>query len=125
MKRNLILAGITLLLLGIGLLGCFLLLHKEQGTVAVITQNGREIHRIDLSRVEESYTIILTNAEGGENCILVEPGSISMQAASCPDHLCIQTGAISQSGLPVVCLPNHIIIEIQGAASGDTDVRVY
>lgn len=127
MKRNLILGGITLLLLALGILGCIFLQQRQEGTIAVIRQDGKEIQRIDLSKVTESYTIPLHGAQGEENVILVEPGAISMQTANCPDGLCLEMGALTSKGLPIVCLPNHIIIEIIGENETDPkyDIRTY
>lgn len=127
MKRNLLLGGVTLLLLGLGILGCMLLLHAPEGATAVITQDGRELYRIDLSAVDVPYTILLTGENGAENVILVEPGAISMQSASCPDGLCMQRGALTGSGLPIVCLPHHIVIQIEEEHHGESeiDAQVY
>lgn len=84
------------------------LLHLfSRGTVAVIYTDGREYARVDLAQVTESYTITLPG-----NTILVEPGSISMQSATCPDKLCIRQGTLHAVGR-IVCLPNHVVIEMQ------------
>ncbi len=125
MKRNLILAGITLLLLALGIVGCLLLMQTDHGTIAVIYQDGTELQRIDLSAVQESYTINIVNEEGGKNTILVEHNAISVQYANCPDQICMKTGILQQSGLPIVCLPNHIVIEIEGSTSDEADARTY
>ena len=81
------------------------LLFFSDGQTAVITQDGKEICRVDLSRVTESYTIPLNG-----NTILVEPGAISMQSATCPDKLCIHQGTLHSVGR-IVCLPNRVVIE--------------
>ena len=78
------------------------------GQTAVILQDGKEICRVDLSRVTESYTIPLDG-----NTILVEPGAVCMQSASCPDKLCIKQGTLHSVGR-IVCLPNRVVIEIVG-----------
>lgn len=124
MKQNLILTGIVLLLLGAGILGCFLIAGNS-GTTAVIYQDGQELQRVDLSAVETPYTITVHGENGEENVILIEPGAISMQTASCPDQLCVQRGDVSGGGLPIVCLPNHVVIEITGAVESDIDVIAY
>lgn len=86
----------------------FIFLSKMfSGHVAVITQDGKEIAQIDLSRVTESYTIPL---EG--NVILVEPGAIRMQSANCPDQICVHQGVLHDTGR-IVCLPNRVIIEMK------------
>lgn len=125
MKRTLLLAGITALLLIGGVIGCIFVMQKDRGAVAVITQNGTTLHRIDLSDVQESYTITLDDGDGGENVILVEPGRISMQHADCPDGLCMKMPPLPEGGLPIVCLPHHVIIEMEEAASDGWDAQVY
>jgi hypothetical protein len=127
MKRNLILGSITLFLLVSGILGClYFSQHSIGGTVAVIQENGEEIKRIDLSQVQESYTITLENENGDRNIILIEPNAISMQEANCPDGLCMQRGKVSEGGLPIVCLPHHIVITFEnGTNDTNVDVQVY
>lgn len=108
------LAIVTALLLLLGIIGCIAVNNKSGGCIAVIRQNGNEVQRIDLSAVSDRYSITLRGENGEENIILVEHGAISMQSASCPDKLCVKRGTIQSSGIPLVCLPNHIIIEIVG-----------
>lgn len=117
MKRNLILGMITMLLLAAGMIGCIFVANTQHGTVAVIYQNGQEVQRIDLSAVTAAYTITLYGENNAENIISVENGAIFMQYASCPDKLCVHRGKLTGSGLPLVCLPNHVVIEIQGGST--------
>lgn len=111
MKRTVLCIGIVLLLLSVGVWG-ILKQRNQTGTIAVITRNGEELERIDLAGVEKSYCITYDWENGERNVILVENGSIRMQEASCPDAVCIRTGAITDSSKPIVCLPNHLIITI-------------
>ena len=86
----------------------FIILNKNSGgRTAVIYQNGREIVRVDLSSVTQSYTIPLDG-----NVILVEPGSIRMQSADCPDQICVHQGVLRNAGR-IVCLPNRVLIEME------------
>ena len=87
---------------------CFLLFISNAQT-AVIYVDGKEFCRVDLSHVTESYTIPLDG-----NTILVEPGGISMQSATCPDKLCIRQGTLHSVGR-IVCLPNRVVIEMVNA----------
>lgn len=82
------------------------------GTVAVITQDGQELWRIDLDKVEEAYTLRVDSGEGAYNLVLVERGRISITEASCPDKVCIHQGEISNSLTPIVCLPNKVVVAI-------------
>lgn len=48
---------------------------------------------------------------GTTNICEIKDGSIRMTDASCPDHLCVQQGAIDSRGGMIVCLPNKVVIE--------------
>ena len=107
MKKNILLWGITLLILLTGILGSWYVLRIERPRkIAEIYQNDQLIERIDLSQVTESYTI-------------------AMQSASCPDRLCVHQGKISDGILPIICLPNHIRIAIVSEEEASYDVQVY
>ncbi len=86
---------------------CIFLIKNIEGRTAVIYKDGREIVRVDLARVTESYTIPLDG-----NVILVEPGSIRMQSADCPDQICVHQGVLHDAGR-IVCLPNRVLIEME------------
>ena len=76
------------------------------GHTAVLYKDGKEIRRIRLDTVTQSYTIPLDG-----NTVLVEPGKISMLSADCPDKLCIHQGTLTTQGR-IVCLPNRVLIEM-------------
>lgn len=90
----------------------FLLRASGGGTIAVITIDGEEYERIDLSKVQESYRLEI-RTEYGYNCVLVEPGSIRVTEADCPDGVCVRQGAITNGGVPIVCMPHRLVIEIE------------
>ncbi|MBR4184159.1 MAG: NusG domain II-containing protein [Clostridia bacterium] len=95
------------------------ILHtKTPGTVANIYRNGVCVRSVDLSKVEEPYEFTLTDA-AGENTVRVEPGRIRVVAADCPDKICVNTGWISDSAAPIVCLPHRLVIRLEeGPADG-------
>lgn len=108
---------IIIVLLSICVLGtaAFLLIKNlPTGTVAVISVNGNEYKRIDLSEVEEPYDLEITT-EFGTNTVHVEPGAISVTAASCPDKVCVNQGKLTGGGIPIVCMPNRLVISIEGS----------
>lgn len=102
-----------LLILLIGAVAAVLLLWpKAPGTIAVISQDGRELYSIDLTQVEDPYDISI----GGESplVIRVEKGAVYFQEASCPDQVCVRTGKLSKSGQGAVCLPAKVTIQVSG-----------
>ena len=102
------------------------MLHQKQPEkIAQIYQNDKLLYEIDLTKVKELYTITIDGDNGAENQVLVENGQISMQSASCPDHLCVKQGTISDGILPIICLPNHIRISVASEEESSYDVQVY
>ena len=95
----------------------FIIAGASSGAVAEITVNGEHYDTIDLSRVKEPYDIVITTRYGS-NTVRVEPGKISVTQADCPDHICVRQGAITGSGIPIVCMPHRLYISIKG---GDID----
>ena len=98
----------------LGLLGWWALSSLGGGAVAVITLDGVEYDRIDLSKVTESYDIEI-DTQYGHNTVHVEPGRISVTEADCPDGICVAQGAIDKGGVPIVCMPHHLVVKIEGS----------
>ena len=82
------------------------------GTEAVITQDGVELRRIDLHQMGKGETIEIEGEY--HNTIEVEHGRIRVVSADCPDQVCVETGWIEDGTVPIVCLPNKLVIEITG-----------
>ena len=90
-----------------------LLAPKEKGAVARVTQDGEVLYQIELNEVTGPQTYHV-NGENSYNTVLVQQGHVRMLEASCPDQVCVNQGWISDSSLPIVCLPNKLVIEIVG-----------
>ena len=43
-----------------------------------------------------------------------------MKSADCPDQVCVHQGWISDSTVPIVCLPHQVIIEVTGGTAMPT-----
>ena len=51
-----------------------------------------------------------------------DDGEVKMTHADCPDQICVHSVPISRYGGTIVCLPNRIILSIEGAEdTKDTD----
>lgn len=97
----------------LGAAGFMLLKNRGEGSIATIWQDGELLYTIDLSEVEESYTLRL-ECETGYNIITVSPGAIAVTEADCPDHTCVRQGEIKRPGIPIICMPHRLVIEIEG-----------
>ena len=85
---------------------------QTSGTMVNIYLDGKCIRSIDLSQADSSYEFTV-DGPAGSNTIQVEPGRICVSRADCPDQICVHQGWISTSVIPIVCLPNHLVIQIE------------
>ena len=95
--------------------------NAEKGVYAKIYQNDILINTIDITNVDEPYTIKIDSEDGGYNIIEVKKGAVGVIEATCPDGLCMDMGYIDSSLMPVICLPNHLTIKIEGKDNNDLD----
>lgn len=114
MNRNAKVILLLLVLVGAACAAFVLLRPAGTGVVARITLDGELVEEIDLSAVTEPYTFTLEGPGGFTNTIEVEHGRIRVLEAGCPDQVCVNQGYISDGTVPIVCLPNRLVIEIVG-----------
>lgn len=91
-----------------------------QNTVAVVTYKDKEVLRIDMG-LNKNYTIKGTL---GDVLIEVKNKAIRVDKETSPYHLCSLQGWVQYANVPIVCLPNHIVILIQNAKSSGEDTSV-
>ena len=110
--RDLMIVAVLLL----AALALFFLMRSRQeretgiGAQAVVTVDGREIGRYPLRK---SGTFSLN---GGTNILVVENGEAWVSEADCPDKVCMGMGKISRNGEFIACLPNRLLVVVEGAA---------
>ncbi len=112
-KKNIFWAALLAALCAAALGAALLLRALGGGTVAVISVDGEEYERIDLSKAEQSYDFVI-ETKYGSNTVHVEPGGISVTEADCPDGVCVRQGVIVSGGMPIICMPHRLVIEIEG-----------
>lgn len=94
----------------------YILLRPDSKVVEIIS-DGETLFTLDLS--QEPDREISVEYEGRKNIIAIENHEIYMKDADCPDHICIKTGRLGETGAPIVCLPNKLIIRYKNG--GDVD----
>jgi hypothetical protein len=70
-------------------------------------------------RLDEDRTIPV-ETDYGKNVIVISGGQAYMKEADCPDHYCMQQGAIDQENETIVCLPHKLVVEV---ISGSTQEK--
>ena len=103
------------------LLYLLLMPRSYDSCVADIYQDGQLLESISLGQVQDSYTIEITGDFGYTNRIEVQPGKIGVIWANCPDRLCVHQGFADTTTIPIVCLPNRLVIHLRPENEGTTD----
>ena len=116
-------AALTLLAV-ISLLLILLPQKRATGYTADIYQSGELLTSIDLSAVSQPYTFTVTGENGCTNEIEVRPDEIGIISADCPDKLCVHQGFISDSRLPITCLPNRLVIQLRPTDESESSITV-
>ncbi|GAA4653911.1 NusG domain II-containing protein [Anaerocolumna aminovalerica] len=115
-KNDLILAGV-ILTIAIGAL-IFVNLNKKEGNTVIVKVDGEVYKEFPLD-VDATYEI--KGANGGTNLLVIKDGYADITEASCPDEVCVVQPKINKSGETIVCLPNKVIIEINGENQSELD----
>ena len=112
---------VLLLIAAVAVSAAVLLLRggSAPSPVARITRDGVLLEEIDLTTVDQPYTLTFED-ESGRNVVTVEQGRIRVSEADCPDRVCVNQGWISDGTVPIVCLPHRLMIEIKGGG-GELD----
>ncbi len=101
-------AAVTLFLILASLLGTFCLLRPPRGNVIEILRDDEVLYTLDLSTAEDQEIVIPYG--DSSNTVLVRDGTVCVVRAQCPDNICVRTGILRWEGMPIVCLPNHLVI---------------
>lgn len=123
-KTDVIIVVVILLLSSTFYFASKLAQDKYDYNVAKITVNGELYKTIEL--IDEDYKEEITIEQNGHrNVICIDGLKVRMEDADCADKVCIKMGSISMPGEMIVCLPNKIVIEIQGDFDGELDGSAY
>lgn len=120
-KRSMaVIAIIFIIVLGAYGASLFLLEQPSSSYAVVHASDGSE-EKLPLDK----DTTITVSTDLGSNTIVVSNGAVSVIDADCPNHDCIQQGAISNTNQQIVCLPHKLWIEVvaEGTANGARDAE--
>ncbi|MGB9681867.1 MAG: NusG domain II-containing protein [bacterium] len=85
------------------------------GTTVIIQVSGKETIRLPLNRDKT----IKVQGPLGESIIEIKNRKVRMLFSPCPDKLCMKQGWIDKTSQSIICVPNRIIIKIEGRATFD------
>lgn len=87
--------------------------RSARATLVVETQEGRYLYDLETNRD------IAVSGPLGETHIHVEGGAARFHDSPCPNKTCVAAPAISKVGEWGACLPNGVMMRVEGAAETD------
>lgn len=96
---------------------------SDHPTAAVISVNGAEVQRVTLPRTGAEPLLIRPDGLPYPLTIRVSGSEVAVLESNCPSQDCVHSGTISRSGESIICLPNHLVIQLTGG-SGDIDAAL-
>ena len=110
-----ILIGSLLILSGLSLFA--LVAFRSVGQTAVVEQNGRVVVRCSME-LEDTLRV-----EGplGATTIEIAGDRVRVLDSPCPHRLCVKAGAIGRAGELVVCVPNRVVVRVEGGSRKGVD----
>ena len=119
-KNDLILIGI-LMAIALAILGITRVWQKNNTpdtAMVVVTVDGAEQGRYPLNQdMEQRFDL----SDGSYNILRIYDGYAEISEASCPDQICVKHHKIHYTNETIVCLPNKLVVEIQGGEESGVD----
>ena len=88
------------------------------GKWVVITVSGEEYATLPLN---ENRELVIPGENGFDNLLIIKDGYADIAEANCPDKICVHQRKIRYKGETIVCLPNRVVVSIEGGEEGDVD----
>lgn len=123
---------IALLALGLAASAVLAVQGKDAGSDAkVVIKSGGSVYASYPLSANETVVVPAPqqSAEGSAdsehpdlyNIVKIDGGSVCVSEASCKNQVCVRHGSISHPGESIVCLPNRLIVSIEGGGGGGYD----
>lgn len=118
-KKTLLFDFLLVSVIAILAITAFLMIRllADDGAVAIVTVDGKRHSSYPLC---EDREVIIENGSGGTNILVIKDGKAHIRSASCPDGICSAHKPISTTDESIICLPNKVVITVEGASSSDS-----
>ncbi|MBO5648589.1 MAG: NusG domain II-containing protein [Clostridia bacterium] len=115
-RADVLLIAALLLASAIGLL--YLYVFEDSGDMVRVTVDGvlYGVYSLSQPTVEEIHS----GADGDQrNRLIIRDGKAYIEAASCPDGICVAHSPICRNGESIVCLPNRVVVTVVSRDASD------
>lgn len=92
---------------------------EDGGLTAVVSLDGTVVAEYALAEYDQPT---LVSVEGAPYPIVLElsPDGVRVAESHCPGEDCLRTGAIHAAGEQIICLPNKLILSLEGDSNTPT-----
>ncbi|MGQ9559272.1 MAG: NusG domain II-containing protein [Candidatus Oleimicrobiaceae bacterium] len=90
------------------------------GQIVVVEADNREVYRGPLREPRQ----LVVHGPVGITVVEISQGAAWVSASDCHLHICVRTGKISQVGSMIVCVPNRVVVRIEGHRHNRFDVII-
>lgn len=106
---------ISIIFILIVILSLFLYTGNQESTTVVIEVEGEIYGKYPI----DDYREIDIN---GTNTLTIDETGVYMSHADCSDQICLQHYKLTTNLGVIVCLPNEIIVHIEGPTESEVDI---
>jgi len=117
MKRSDRITAVVILTAMALVVASWIVMHRTRGTVAVVRVDSKVVTTVDLTS-REPQTLRITGVLGPLVIVADGKGSIRVTESTCPDQICVHTVPARSPGDQVICVPNRMVITIEGKGTG-------
>lgn len=78
--------------------------------IVIIEVEGKEVRRINLPSVEN----VKIKGARGVTLVEVQEHKVRVFESDCPNQTCVKQGWISYKGQNIICVPNQVVVRIEG-----------
>ncbi len=115
------LIGIGILFIVCLALSIWLITAKTGADTANVYVDGVCVYSVRLNGITEPIEVHITGKNEITDTVRFESGRVCVAQAECPDQVCVHTGWISDSAMPIICLPARMTIRVEKAPASGID----
>lgn len=93
-------------------------INKDKKKEVVVNYKNEEILRVDMN-INKTYMV---NGTLGEVEVEVKDEAVRVEKENSPYHLCSVQGWVEDTGRPIICLPNEIVVKIEASEPSEHGV---
>ncbi len=92
----------------------YVAVSKTGGDTVIIEQRGKMYGKYSLF---ENRTVTI-EGEQCKNIVTIKNGEVWMHESTCKNQVCVRHSRISSGGESIICLPNRVVVRIEGKGGG-------